>query len=123
MQLIAGGEPRRLTDDAADDHEPDISPDGSTVIFRSERDPPGIYAVPALGGEARLMIRDGHVPRYSPDGSRIAYSQGHSGSGGFGAKLHMYEPTTGSTKALAQERFVAGPASWSRDGSTLIFAG
>src|SRR5207237_17038 len=28
MQLIAGGEPRRLTDDPADDHEPDISPDG-----------------------------------------------------------------------------------------------
>ncbi len=123
MQLTAGGEPRRLTDDPADDHEPDISPDGSTVIFRSERDPPGIYAVSALGGKARLIIRDGHVPRYSPDGSRIAYSVGHYGSGGFSGILHIYEFGTGSTKRAAQDRYVGGPAAWSRDGSTLIFAG
>ncbi len=123
VQLIAGGEPRRLTDDPADDHEPDISPDGSTVIFRSERDPPGIYAVPALGGKARLIIRDGHVPRYSPDGSQIAYSQGHYGSGGFTGKLHIYEFGTGHTKRAAQDRFVGGPVAWSRDGSTVIFAG
>jgi Tol biopolymer transport system component len=123
MQLIAGGEPRRLTDDPADDHEPDISPDGSTVIFRSERDPPGIYAVPALGGKARLIIRDGHVPRYSPDGSRIAYSLGHYGSGGFSGTLRIYDFGTGSTKLAAQDRYVGGPVAWSRDGSTLIFAG
>jgi Tol biopolymer transport system component/DNA-binding winged helix-turn-helix (wHTH) protein len=123
MQLIAGGEPRRLTDDPADDHEPDISPDGSTVIFRSERDPPGIYAVPALGGKPRLIIRDGHVPRYSPDGSRIAYSVGHYGSGGFSGNLRIYEFGTGSTKGAAEDRYVGGPVAWSRDGSTLIFAG
>jgi eukaryotic-like serine/threonine-protein kinase len=123
MQLIAGGEPRRLTDDPADDHEPDISPDGSTVIFRSERDPPGIYAVPALGGKARLIIRDGHVPRYSPDGSQIAYSLGHYGSGGFSGTLRIYDFGTGSTKLAAQDRYVGGPVAWSRDGSTLIFAG
>jgi Tol biopolymer transport system component/DNA-binding winged helix-turn-helix (wHTH) protein len=123
MQLIAGGEPRRLTDDPADDHEPDISPDGSTVIFRSERDPPGIYAVPALGGKARLIMRDGHVPRYSPDGSRIAYSLGNYGSGGFSGTLRIYEFGTGSTKRAAQDRYVGGPVAWSRDGSTLIFAG
>ncbi len=123
VQLIAGGEPRRLTDDPADDHEPDISPDGSTVIFRSERDPPGIYSVPALGGEARLIVRDGHAPRYSPDGSKLAYSQGHYGSGGFTGKLHIYEFGTGSTKPVAQDRYVGGPVAWSRDGSTLIFAG
>jgi len=123
MQLIVDGEPRRLTDDPADDHEPDISPDGSTVIFRSERDPPGIYAVSALGGIARLIIRDGHVPRYSPDGSRIAYSLGHYGSGGFSGKLRIYEFGTGSTKLAAQDRYVGGPAAWSGDGSTLIFAG
>jgi Tol biopolymer transport system component/DNA-binding winged helix-turn-helix (wHTH) protein len=123
MQLIAGGEARRLTDDPADDHEPDISPDGSTVIFRSERDPPGIYGVPALGGKARLIIRDGHVPRYSPDGSRIAYSLGHYGSGGFSGNLSIFEFGTGSTKRAAEDRYVGGPVAWSPDGSTLIFAG
>jgi DNA-binding winged helix-turn-helix (wHTH) protein len=103
VQYTSGGEPRRLTNDPADERQPEISPDGSTVIFRSERNPPGIYSVPTLGGEPRLIIKDGYVPRFSPDGSRIAYAIGLSGSGGFFGKLHIFTPATGSTR-LARTR-------------------
>ena len=56
VRQVSGGEPIRLTSDPADDHEPAFSPDGSRIAFRSERAPPGIYVVPALGGEARLLF-------------------------------------------------------------------
>jgi eukaryotic-like serine/threonine-protein kinase len=122
VQHISGREARRLTTDTADEHEPDISPDGSEIIFRSERDGGGIYSVPVLGGERRLLIKDGYVPRFSPDGSHIAYAVGTFGSGGFMGKLHVYTPTNGSTKALAADLQVAGPVSWSPDGKSLVFA-
>jgi Tol biopolymer transport system component/DNA-binding winged helix-turn-helix (wHTH) protein len=122
VQHISGREARRLTTDTADEHEPDISPDGSEIIFRSERDGGGIYSVPVLGGERRLLIKEGYVPRFSPDGSHIAYAVGTFGSGGFMGKLHVYTPTNGSTKALAADLQVAGPVSWSPDGKSLVFA-
>jgi Tol biopolymer transport system component/DNA-binding winged helix-turn-helix (wHTH) protein len=122
VQHIPGGEARRLTTDPADDHEPDISPDGSEIIFRSERDGGGIYSVPALGGEHRLLIKEGYVPRFSPDGSHIAYAVGAFGTGGFMGKLHVYSPANGSTKVLAEDLEVAGPVSWSPDGKSLVFA-
>ena len=52
---------------------PDFSWDGSRIVFRSNRDGGGIYEIPALGGEARLIAKDGFNPRFSPDGSHVAY--------------------------------------------------
>jgi hypothetical protein len=73
MRQTAGGEPIRLTSDAADNVQPDFAPDGTQIVFRSERDGGGIYSIPTLGGEARLIAPHGRNPRFSPDGSRIAY--------------------------------------------------
>lgn len=124
VQYTSGGQPRRLTDDPADDHEPEISPDGSTVVFRSEREPRGIYSVSTLGGdEPRLVVKDGYFPRYSPDGSRIAYAIGVSGTAGFGGKLYVHTLATASKQAMAPDLFVSGPATWSPDGESLVFAG
>jgi len=123
IQHTAGGEPARLTDDAADDHQPEISPDGSTVLFRSERNPPGIYSVPVLGGETRLLIKGGYVPRFSPDGSRIAYGTGLFGAGAFAGRINVYTPATGATQAITPGVASAGPVTWSPDGEWLAFVG
>ncbi len=32
-----------------------------------------LFEIPAFGGEARLLARDGLNPRFSPDGSQVAY--------------------------------------------------
>ena len=76
LQRISGGQPIRLTSDPADDREPDFSSDGSLVVFRSDRADGGIYVMPTLGGDARLIAERGHAPRFSPDGALVAYWTG-----------------------------------------------
>ena len=55
--LTEGGQPIRITTNDADDFDPDLSPDGGLIAFQSSRDGGGIYLVPALGGEERLLVR------------------------------------------------------------------
>ena len=59
VQQVAGGEPIQLSSHEADDKQPHFSPDGSQVVFRSDRDGGGIYVVPALGGSPRLLAERG----------------------------------------------------------------
>jgi eukaryotic-like serine/threonine-protein kinase len=80
VQQATGGPAVRLTHTAGDDHEPTFSPDSSTIVFRSEREGGGLYAIPSLGGEARLLAHAGHDPRFSPDGRYIAYTTAKSGT-------------------------------------------
>ena len=78
----------------------------------------GIYLVSTLGGEPRLIVKNGYLPRISPDGSRIAYSQGPFGQFGFG----VYTFATGSTQIMAPDLLSDGRAVWSPDGKSLVFA-
>lgn len=130
MQQVNGRQASRLTQHAADDHEPAFSPDGSQIAFRSERDGGGIYVVSTLGGDARLVAPSGRRPRFSPDGSRIAYWVGNIGG----------DPSVpGTSKMYVVETSTAAPAStprqiaadftavrypvWSPDGKALLFWG
>ena len=79
VQQIGGGDPIRLTRDPADERDPSISPDGTIVVFRSERDGGGIYMMPALGGQPVLLAAGGRNPRFSPDGHSVAYWTGNEG--------------------------------------------
>ncbi len=73
IKQVAGGQPIRLTSDGLGATMPDFSPDGTKIVFRSNRDGGGIYEIPSFGGEARLLARDGLNPKFSPDGSLVAY--------------------------------------------------
>jgi serine/threonine protein kinase len=73
VKQTTGGDPIRLTFDGAGNTNPDFSPDGSRIVFQSNRDGGGIYEIPAFGGEVRLLAPDGLNPRFSPDGSQVAY--------------------------------------------------
>lgn len=74
--LTQGAQPIRLTTHEAHEGSPDFSPDGGLIAFRSERDSGGIYIVPTLGGEERLLVSGGDFPRFSPDGQTVAYCVG-----------------------------------------------
>ena len=118
VQHVAGGEPVRLTQDAADDHQPHFSPDGSKLAFRSERAGGGIYVVPALGGDARLIAAQGRWPRFSPDGSQIAYAGGTSV---FNA-LFVVAASGGIPRSVSEIVGARQPV-WSPDGKRLLFLG
>ncbi len=59
---------------AADDTQPAFSPDGSQIVFRSERDGGGIFLMDAAGGAARKLSATGYNPSWSPDGTQILYA-------------------------------------------------
>lgn len=75
-----------LTDNAASvsDGAPAFSPDGSRIVFHSNRDGAfGIYTLPVEGGAAtRVATGPGNSrsPVFSPDGSQIAFESDRDGS-------------------------------------------
>jgi Tol biopolymer transport system component len=73
VQELPNGEPVRLTKDEANEDYPTFSPDGTKIAFRSERDGGGIYVVPLLGGEPRLLALRATRPQYSPDGKLLLF--------------------------------------------------
>src|SRR5215472_1672530 len=60
--------------------QPDFSPDGSRIVFQSNRQGGGIYVMPVLGGEPILVAPKGVRPRFSPDGNWIAYTVATEGA-------------------------------------------
>lgn len=124
VQHLAGGSTIRLTKDAGDEVEPDFSPDGGQLVFRSNRDGGGIYIVPVLGGEPRLIARGGHRPRFSPDGTMIAYWTGTLGSALGTTIRHVYviPISAGGTPALLSGELDAAFPVWSEDGRRILFA-
>ncbi len=66
------GQPQRLTSSNAIDTEPNFSPDGSGIIFTSDRGgTPQIYRIPVSGGQVQRLTFDGAYnvsARHSPDG-------------------------------------------------------
>jgi Tol biopolymer transport system component len=125
VQQVAGGNPIQLTREPADDQAPAFSPDSSTIAFRSERAPAGVYAVPALGGAAKLIARDGQDPRYSPDGKWIAYWIGSRG-GEFlppAGKIYIMRTGGGPSEQICEGFSSAAFPVWSPDANRLLFEG
>jgi len=123
VQQVAGGGAVRLTDNPADDYDPSISPDGSQVAFRSNRDGGGVYLVPVLGGNARLLIPKGNHPRFSPDGQMLMYSIGIAREDVYGGELFVQRLSGGSPIPIGPgcSVFSFSPA-WSPDSRRIIFS-
>src|SRR5262245_51543778 len=98
--------------------EPAISPDRSEIAFVSGGD---IWAVPAMGGEARLLIShtaNESRPSYSPDGSRLAFVSNRTGGG----DIYMLTFASGELTRLTYDDGVEQLDGWSRDGRWIYFS-
>ena len=77
---VAGGKPRQLTTHRAADGAPDVSPDGTRVVFVSKRDADKaaqLYVLPLSGGEPERITdlpMDAASPRFLPDGKRVVFA-------------------------------------------------
>ena len=126
VKQVAGGQPIRLTSDGAGNRTPDFSPEGSKIVFRSDRDGGGIYEIPAFGGDAHLVARDGLRPKFSPDSSQIAYWVGDEGVAAAvpGSGTAWVVPVRGGSPERVGSNFTAARYPiWSPDGKHLLFIG
>jgi len=88
LRQIGSSSDVALTHDQGDNIQPAFSPDGRQIAFVSSRSGgsgvfyPGldnptmggdIWMMPALGGAARRVVKDGNFPSWSPDGSKIVF--------------------------------------------------
>jgi serine/threonine protein kinase len=119
VQQTAGGPAIRITKDA-DAQLPVFSADGSKIYFTSwAMSPQGIYELPALGGEPRLIAADAKSPSSSPDGGSIAY---HSPTSG---QLYILRTAGGQPRSVAAGflDYEDTPPIWSPDNRHILFLG
>jgi Tol biopolymer transport system component len=72
---VGGLNPINLTKGSSkDDSQPCFSPDGSQIVFRSERDGGGLFVMGATGESPRRLTDFGFNPSWSPDGQRVIFA-------------------------------------------------
>jgi dipeptidyl aminopeptidase/acylaminoacyl peptidase len=110
---------------------PMVSPDGSTVLFRSHRSGwINYWLVPLDGGEPRQVAAeeaDQAEASWSPDGTRIAFTSNTNGTHSLkvvaaatGLRAQDSEDTTVRALVSPDEGVVANPQ-WSPDGDRISF--
>jgi serine/threonine protein kinase len=124
VQTLPSGNPTRITTDPADDIDPSISPNGASVVFRSEREGGGIYIADTAGGKERLLVRKGRNPRFSPDGQRIAYWIGDRDETVASGQIYLLSLNPiGPPIRIASQFIAARFPVWRSDGKSILFTG
>ncbi|MGK2858780.1 MAG: protein kinase domain-containing protein [Thermoanaerobaculia bacterium] len=118
MKVVGGDVP--VTSGSTPFVDPDISPDGSTVVMRSWSVQEDLYLVNSDGSDLRKITDDAakdRAPRWSRDGKRIAFYSDRTGRyeiwtiDAEGSNLQQVTKTTGP---------ILWSPSWSPDGQRIL---
>ena len=125
-----GAVQHRVTNNAANDFEPALSPNGALIAFTSNRSGlPRIWIVPApalsdTGFPTATMLATGtdatvpeQSPAWSPDGSQLAFTSTRSGV----SQVFTVAAAGGSATQVSHEAGGAFSPIWSTDGTSIIY--
>jgi eukaryotic-like serine/threonine-protein kinase len=121
-QRLPGGRAIRITTNVAQDDYPSVSPDGTSVVFRSERNSGGIYMSSVDGGQEHLLVPYGRNPQFSPDGSSILFWVGDLDPSVPSGKLYLLHLSGGPPVRIARSFRDARLPLWSNDGHLILFS-
>jgi Tol biopolymer transport system component len=117
----AGGRATAMTDGLGDDRLPDVSGDGSRIVFQSYRNGTwDIWSVPADGSSAAALTEgpaDDREPVLSPDGTRVAFSSDRSGN----YDVWILDLAAKDLKQLTSDAAQDYMPAWSPSGDELVF--
>ena len=106
------GEAERLTNDAANERWPRVSPDGSQIVFFSDRDGNNeIYTVMVDGSRQTRLTNNSardEGPVWSPDGKQIVFNSDHDGD----HELYIMKSDGSALRRLTQNNVDDGYAVW-----------
>ncbi len=107
--------------------DPQVSPDGRTVVYSvvspnldANIKPSQIWSIPLGGGAAKQLTREGSQnlrPRWSPDGRRIAFTSNRGGS----MQIWTMAADGSDPKQVTRIYTEASGETWSPDGTQLLF--
>jgi TolB protein len=112
----------RVTNDAAADVDPDISPDGQRILFTSNQPGNNDIFVRDRSGDIRNLTNNPATDewaRWSPDGKQIVFDSNRDG--GVYEIFVMNADGTGKTTQLTFPPTLGRYPSWSPDGKRIIF--
>jgi Tol biopolymer transport system component len=117
-----GGGVQRLTNNAARDAEPNISPDGAKIAFVSDRDGDDEIWVMGADGSNPVKLTDNgfsdRQPAWSPDGAKIVFRSDRSGNNDIW--VINAADGSGAVNLTANAANDALPE-WSPDGTKIVF--
>jgi Tol biopolymer transport system component len=128
---VPDGRTQRLTTDMREEGYPSWTPDGSTILYTRMDEwwvNHDVYAMPAAGGKARLLLSDKNYFDYrngasfgfvrpSPDGKSLLFRSQRSGW----ANYWLAPMAGGVPRQIAAEQADQSEARWSPDGSSILF--
>ncbi|MBV8857427.1 MAG: PD40 domain-containing protein, partial [Acidobacteria bacterium] len=117
----------RLTNNGANDDGPRFSPDGTKIVFRSDRDDPStgagdIYVMNADGTNQQRLTTDANddsAPSWSSDGSRIVFQSLRNGQF---YQVYVMNADGSNQINLSNSTGSDREPSWSPDGAKIAFA-
>ena len=116
-------EPVRLTTSGAADQNPRVSPDGSRIVFQSNRGLDfDIHIMNADGSGVVNLTRsagDDRFPAWSPDGSRVVWTRFESEANGF--DVYSMPSTGGDASVVVATVFNELAPSVSPDGQSIVY--